>query len=87
MNRQKLTAGLIAGLAVFSALAPMTHADPPAGSGWDLNPDVIIGGGSDTTWLVSLRLVRASASLVAHGSTSMLLAPNFYKARTISTSG
>ncbi len=56
MNRQKLTAGLIAGLAVFSALAPTTHADPPAGSGWDLNPDVIIGGGSDTTWLVSLRL-------------------------------
>ncbi len=56
MNRQKLTAGLIAGLAVFSALAPMTHADPPAGSGWDLNPDVVIGGGSDTTWLVSLRL-------------------------------
>lgn len=56
MNRQKLTAGLLAGIAALSAFAPTTHADPPAGSGWDLNPDVVVGGGSDTTWLVSLRL-------------------------------
>lgn len=33
-----------------------THADPPAGSGWDENPDVVVGGGSDATYLVEQRL-------------------------------
>ena len=37
-------------------MAGVTHADPPSGSGWDKNPDVVIGGGSDTTYLVSQRL-------------------------------
>jgi ABC-type phosphate transport system substrate-binding protein len=49
---------LAAGVAVFGALLPAipTSAAPPGGTGWDLNPDIAVGGGSDTTYLVSQRL-------------------------------
>lgn len=55
MNRSRL---IFAGVAVIGALVsaiPVSAAEPP-GTGWDLNPDVAIGGGSDTSYLVSQRL-------------------------------
>jgi ABC-type phosphate transport system substrate-binding protein len=55
MNR-KIIAALFLGAATLATSVATTHADPPAGSGWDKNPDVVIGGGSDTTYLVSQRL-------------------------------
>jgi ABC-type phosphate transport system substrate-binding protein len=54
--KRKLILGLLAGAATLVTSVSTTHADPPAGSGWDKNPDVVLGGGSDTTYLVSQRL-------------------------------
>jgi ABC-type phosphate transport system substrate-binding protein len=55
MNR-KIIAGLLIGAVSVATSVATTHADPPANSGWDKVPDVVIGGGSDTTYLVSQRL-------------------------------
>ncbi len=55
MNRKITFALGLGALSLFTGLATV-HADPPAGSGWDKNPDVVVGGGSDTTYLVSQRL-------------------------------
>lgn len=54
MNRKKTLLTLALGASFF--VAGTVHADPPAGSGWDKNPDIVVGGGSDTTYLVSQRL-------------------------------
>lgn len=55
MNK-KIILGALVAVSCFASLAPTAKADPPAGSGWDKNPDVVLGGGSDTTYLVSQRL-------------------------------
>jgi ABC-type phosphate transport system substrate-binding protein len=55
MNK-KLLLGAIVVLCTTVGTVGTTHADPPANSGWDENPDVAIGGGSDTTYLVAQRL-------------------------------
>ena len=55
MNK-KIILGALVAVSCFASLAPTAKADPPAGSGWDKNPDVALGGGSDTTYLVSQRL-------------------------------
>ncbi len=77
MNRTrntKLVVAAITALGLISTAIPAAHADPPAGSGWDKNPDVVIGGGSDTTYLLSQRLEvlynGAPGCLVDTGNTS-----------------
>ena len=55
MNK-KIILGALVAVSCFASLAPTAKADPPAGSGWDKTPDVALGGGSDTTYLVSQRL-------------------------------
>jgi ABC-type phosphate transport system substrate-binding protein len=55
MNRKITFALGVGALSLFTGLATV-HADPPPGTGWDKNPDVAVGGGSDTTYLVSQRL-------------------------------
>ena len=54
-HTRKFLVGLFVATSVAMSVST-THADPPAGTGWDKNPDVVIGGGSDTTYLVSQRL-------------------------------
>ncbi len=49
-----LGAALVAGTVLSTG--GVSFADPPSGSGWDQQPDVVIGGGSDTTYLASQRL-------------------------------
>jgi ABC-type phosphate transport system substrate-binding protein len=56
MKKYKLIVGTLAATAVFGSVAPSAMADPPADTGWDKTPNVVIGGGSDTTYLVSQRL-------------------------------
>ena len=55
MKTKILLSGLVTVGSVLS-LVGVAKADPPSGSGWDKNADVVIGGGSDTTYLVSQRL-------------------------------
>jgi ABC-type phosphate transport system substrate-binding protein len=54
--KRKLLLGALVALATTMGVVTTTHADPPAGSGFDENPDVTLGGGSDTTYLVMQRL-------------------------------
>ena len=56
MKKFKLITGALAATAVFGSIAPTAKADPPSDSGWDKVPNVVVGGGSDTTYLVSERL-------------------------------
>ncbi len=54
---KKSTMIIGAALALAAAVPGVpAHADPPAGSGWDKKPDLVVGGGSDTTYLMSQRL-------------------------------
>jgi ABC-type phosphate transport system substrate-binding protein len=57
MIKHARTVGVV-GLAILGLLAQTapTSADAPPNSGFDTNPDVAIGGGSDTTYLASQRL-------------------------------
>jgi len=54
MKKHLLIGAAIAAIGTLAGVVP-AHAAPP-GSGWDDTPDVVIGGGSDTTYLVSQRL-------------------------------
>jgi ABC-type phosphate transport system substrate-binding protein len=55
MNK-KFLVGSLAAVASLAALVPSVQAEPPADTGWDGIPDVVVGGGSDTTYVVSERL-------------------------------
>lgn len=50
-----LTVGLSVGMLAAAFGSSAAHA-APAGTGYDDNPDVILGGGSDTTYLVQQRI-------------------------------
>ncbi len=74
MNK-KILLGAIAAVGCFASLTPTAKADPPAGSGWDKTPDIAVGGGSDTTYLVSQRLEvlynGAPGCAITSGTTSV----------------
>lgn len=54
MNKKLIFA---AALTAFASLAGVVPAEAaPPGSGWDDTPDVVVGGGSDTTYLAMQRL-------------------------------
>ena len=55
MKKVKL---IISAMVMAGSMLPAISAAaaPPPGSGWDSNPDIAVGGGSDTTYLVSQRL-------------------------------
>ena len=54
MNKKLILSAAIAALGLSAGIAPVEAAPP--GTGWDNVPDVAVGGGSDTTYLVSQRL-------------------------------
>jgi ABC-type phosphate transport system substrate-binding protein len=54
--RTKYVLGAMVALCTTLGAVGVTHADPPANTGWDENPDLAVGGGSDTTYLVAQRL-------------------------------
>ena len=55
MHKSKLILGALVVVGTVFGTVGTTHADPPGGSGWDENPDVVVGGGSDTTYLMAQR--------------------------------
>ena len=54
--KKSIISSVVAIGALMSMAAGATHADAPPGEGWDGTPDVVVAGGSDTTYLVSQRL-------------------------------
>ena len=54
MQKKFLFAAALSAVATFAGVRPAEAAPP--GSGWDDTPDVVVGGGSDTTYLVMQRL-------------------------------
>ena len=54
MKKSLILGAALAALSTFASVVPAQAAPP--GTGWDDNPDVVVGGGSDTTYLVSQRL-------------------------------
>ncbi len=54
MQKKFLFAAALSAVATFAGVMPAEAAPP--GSGWDDTPDVVVGGGSDTTYLVMQRL-------------------------------
>jgi ABC-type phosphate transport system substrate-binding protein len=54
MNKKLIVSAAIAATGLFAGIVPVEAAPP--GTGWDNVPDVAVGGGSDTTYLVSQRL-------------------------------
>ena len=55
MNKKLLFTAAVATFGLVGGLIPTVEAAPP-GTGFDDVPDVVIGGGSDTTYLVAQRL-------------------------------
>ena len=54
MNKKLIVTAAIAATGIFAGIVPVEAAPP--GTGWDNVPDVAVGGGSDTTYLLSQRL-------------------------------
>lgn len=54
MNKKLLFAAALTAFASLTGVVPVEAAPP--GSGWDENPDIVVGGGSDTTYLAMQRL-------------------------------